>query len=409
MDANKRAGDPDNASEFKDGLLNIGEDEFKAAFGESLNATLNIDNWRVGDDLAAAHERLEREIAESIEQDNRVRDEIRDRLFPLIFQQPQAPREAGCYQAKPSQIEHIQRGLLFNGAVEACNGISMVHDGLALTIAQIGVSTISYQGDSGTWVQRLYRRDLRLKGESPIAEVISLLDRRKDDPSAEGFELREALSRLSRRGIMTFAEHSVLLHKCSALWRMGHGTPTPYELLTGGGLVIEDKMPLLQESIKVWRGLLIDHQKWVFVPSAPLNRFLVTLGSALHPLEYALVATDRARMEAVIENLRRPMQDEAQRFVDEIGSKIVVGIYRASKASSPRIFYAHERYAHHAALIAIADSALREHRGFPMLLDLADQVCRTSFGAGEFETVVQQAYIHAGAPFHYLDNRDGRL
>ncbi len=409
MKGNKRGSHPDNADESKDGVLNIGSDEFTAAFGESLDETLNIDRWRIGDDLAAAHERLEREIAESIEQEDQVRDEIREQLFPLVFKEPQAPREAGCYQAKASQIERIQRGLLFNGAVEACNGISMVHDGLAMTIAQIGISTISYRGDSGTWVQRLFRRDLRLRGESPIADVMSLLERRKSDANAEGFELRDALSRLSRRGIMTFAEHAVLLHKCSAPWRMGHGTPAPYELLTGGGLVIEDTMPLLRESLKVWRGLLLEHQKWVFVQSAPLNRFLVTLGSALRPLEYALVHTDRSRMEAVIENLRRPMKDEAEAFVKEIGSQIVVGIYRPSKAASPRVFHAHERYAHQAALIAMADSALREHRGFPMLLDLADQVCRTSFGAGEFETVVQQAYIHAGAPFHYLDNRDGRL
>ncbi|HEU4323877.1 MAG TPA: hypothetical protein VFS21_12080 [Roseiflexaceae bacterium] len=409
MDYNRRSTDPKDAHESEDGLLNIGADEFAAAFGESLEKTLNIDNWRVGDDIAAAHERLEREITESIAQENDLRDRIRNELFPLVFSHPQAPRKAGYYQASPAKIESVQRGLLFNGAVEACNGISMVHDSLALTVAQIGVSAISYRGDSGTWVQRLFRRDLRLKGESPIAEVFSLLQRRAEDPRAEGFELRDVLSKLSRRAIMTFAEHSVLLHKCSAPWRMAHGTPTPHELLTGAGLMIEGEMPLLSESLKVWRELLVKHKKWIFVLNAPAKPFWQTLGSALHPLEYAFVDTPLSVMSEVIKHLPRPLKDEAKAFVDDIGPRIVVGIYRASKSASPRVFYAHEDCAHDAALIVIADSALREHRGSPLLLDLASQVCQTSFGAGDFEAVVQQAYVQAGAPFHYFDNREVRL
>jgi hypothetical protein len=403
---------PDNNNadfEPREDVVSLGKDEFKAAFGESLETTLDIDTWQPGDDLAAATERLEREIADSVGQDDRVRQEIRDRLFPIAFASPAAPPNAGSYQVKPANLEQVQRGLLFNGAVEACDGTSLVHDSLALTIAQIGVSTVSYVGNAGTWMQRLYRRDLRVKGTNPIEEAIMLLERRSRRGSTDAPDVRDKLSEISRRGIMSFAERKILLEKCTAPWRMGHGNPTPFELLTGGGLVIDHDMPLLRKSLEVWEKLLIKHKKWVFVPSAPADRVLLTLGNALYPLEYALIDTAGRVMRDIIEgHLPKGIKAEARKFVDAVGSQIVVGVYRASRAAPPQMFYAHLEYAHQAALIAMADSALREHRGFPMLIDLADQICRATFGASEFEAVVQQAYVQAGTPFRYLGERETR-
>jgi hypothetical protein len=401
MDPKQPPDTPDETPE----LTSLDADEFKAAFGESLDTALDIDTWCPGDDLAAATERLEREIAESVSQDDRVREEIRGRLFPLAFQAPDAPPDAGNYQVTPRRLEQVQRGLLFNGAVEACNGTSLSHDSLALTIAQIGVATVSYVGNSGTWMQRVFRRDLRIKGANPIEEAMQLLGRRSYRSDVP--DTRDVLSSLSRRGIMAFAERKILLDKCSAAWRMGHGNPTPYELLTGGGLVIDGDMPLLRRSVEIWHQLLIEHQRWIFVPSAPLDRVLLTLGSALHPLEYALIGTATRAMGALMErgHLPRSIKADMRMFINELGPQIVIGVYRASRAAPPRMFYAHAEHAHLAAIIAMADSALREHRGFPMLIDLADQVCRTIFGATEFESQIQQAYVQAGAPFRYLGER----
>ena len=60
------------------------------------------------------------------------------------------------------------------------------------------------------------------------------------------------------------------------------------------------------------------------------------------------------------------------------------------------------------ALIALADSALQEHRGFPMLIDLADTVCRAIFGTDSFTASTQLAYVEAGEPFRYLTERQTR-
>lgn len=388
-------------------LVSLNPDEFKVAFGESLDTALDIDTWHSGDDLAAATERLEREIADSMAQDDRLRQEIRERLFPYAFCAPDAPPNAGNRQVEPRQLEQVQRGLLFKGAVEACNGTTLAHDSVALTVAQIGIATVSYKGNSGTWMQQVFRRDLRIKGANPIEEIMQLLDRRSRRSAPDSTDTRDVLSNLSRRGIMAFAERSILLDKCSALWRMGHGNPTPVELLTGGGLVIDRDMPLLRKSMDIWQRLLVGHRRWIFVPSAPLDRVLLTLGSALHPLEYALVSTATRTMSDMAEggHLPRRIKADVRAFIETLGPQIVIGVYRASRAAPPHMFYAHVEHAHEAAIIAMADSALREHRGFPMLIDLADQVCQTIFGPAEFETQIQQAYVQAGTPLRYLRER----
>jgi hypothetical protein len=72
------------------------------------------------------------------------------------------------------------------------------------------------------------------------------------------------------------------------------------------------------------------------------------------------------------------------------------------------MFYAHVDHAEMAARIAMADSVLQEHRGFPMLIDLADTVCATNFGTESLLPSVQAAYAQAGEPFRYFGERETR-
>ncbi len=367
-----------------DEILAMEGNEFQAAFGEPVDNALNLDTWQIGEDLATMYLTLEKEVADAVKQGGRIRERTRSELFPIVFKHPQAPLNAGCYQVDIATLERIHRGLLFNGGVEACDGTSLTHDTLPITIAQIGVSLVSYQGDQGTWVHRLFRRDLRVGGLDPIDEAIALLERRRKRDSTDVRSTRDKLSEFTQRGIMAFAERAILLHKSQALWRMGHGHPVPYELLTGGGLVIDKDMPL---------------------------RVLLTLGDALYPLEYALVGTPLQMMRDVA-NGHLPegkgLKAETQAFVEELGPQIVIGLYRASAQAPVRLFYAHRDCSHLAALIVIADSVLQEHRGFPMLIDLADMVCHSTFGSATFNTMIQQAYAEAGTPFRYLGERETR-
>lgn len=382
----------------------IDDEAFGSAYGESLDATLNIDTWQLGGDLEGLYQRLEEEVHDAVATENAMRETIRREIFPRLRTRPNAPKIAGCYRATTADLRRVHHSLLFNGAVEACDGTSVEHDTLPVTITQIGICLVSYQGDQGSWTQRLYRRDLRASTGNILDDLLALLDNRSQRGSTDNDE-RGRLSDLARRGIMTYAERAILTHKAQAPWRIGHGNPTPYELLTGSG-----SMKLLENSLAVMRDLVLQHRKMIFISSAPSDRNWLTLGQALHPLEFFIFETAQQRMEAIVSagHYSKKYLQLAEEFCKEVGPHIAIGVYRASAAAPPYLFFAHADYACEAALIAMADSVLQEHRGFPMLIDLADTICRTTFGNDIFNNAIQMAYAHAGEPFRFLNERQTR-
>ena len=382
----------------------ISADTFSVAYGEPLDRTLDIDSWQTGGDLEGLYERLEREVRAAVEIENTQRETIRREIFPRLRNRPGAPRGAGCYRVTTSDLRRVHQALLFNGAVEACDGTSVEHDTLPVTITQIGICLVSYQGDQGSWSQRLFRRDLRASTGSALDDLLALLDNRAARGSVDADE-RGRLSDLARRGIMTYAERAILARKSTGVWRVGHGNPAPYELLTGSG-----SMDLLDRAMEIIRELVLNHRKFLFVPSAPSDRRWLTLGQALYPLEFAILETITDRMLAIVNrgHYNRQYRAKAENFCREIGPNVVLGVYRASAAAPAYLFFSHIDHACEAALIAMADSVLQEHRGFPMLIDLADAICRTTFGNDIFSNAVQMAYAHAGEPFRFLNERQTR-
>lgn len=253
-------------------------------------------------------------------------------------------------------------------------------------------------------MHRVYRRDLRVAGTDPAEEALAMLERRRLRGSTDAEDRRDNLSQLARRGIMAYAERAVLLRKSDSLWRMGHGNPVPYELLTGSGSMglLEASLDLLQDLVK--------YKRFVYIPSAPRDRVMLTIGNALYPLEFAIVDTATEQMRRIVENghYEKRYRDMAMKFVNTAGPEVVVGVYRASRAAPAYIFYAHIDCAMEAALIAIADSALQEHRGFPMLIDVGNSICSTLFDTGGFVATIQQVYADTGAPYQYLRERETR-
>lgn len=388
-----------------DSNLLVDEGTFNAAYGELLNTTLDINTWSTGGDLEGLYQRLEEEVGKAVQTENELRKTIRSTILPRISTRSQAPRGGGWYKAKPADLKRVHTSLLFNGAVEACDGTSVEYDTLPITITQIGVCTVSYQGDQGSWTQRLYRRDLRASTGNALDDVLALLDNRSRRGSTDTDE-RSKLSELAKRGIMTYAERAILTQKCQAPWRMGHGNPVPYELLTGSG-----SMDLLERSMDILRELILQHRKIVFIPSAPIDRRLLTIGQAMDGLEFAIFETAEESLLKIVNggHYSKQYRRKAEAFSRDVGPNIVLGMYKASAAAPVNFFYSHIDHACEAALIAMADSVLQEHRGFPMLIDLADTICRTTFGNDIFNSAVQMAYTSVGEPFRFLTERQTRI
>lgn len=380
--------------------------EFEDAYGERIADALNLDSWPLGDNMQQIYSKLEEEVRLAVQDEDRICASIRQNVFPEIEKRKRIEC-AGLHCFDEKMIEKAHKGFLFNGAVEACDGTSVVHDTIPLTITQIGVCLVSYNGQNGSYVHRLYRRDLRLKGDDPVKEALEMLDRRSRRTSVGVEDKSEKLSDLARRGIMTYAERAILLEKSSANWRMGHGNPAPYELMTGFWAHHEE---MVNKAIAVMTGV-VEHKRFVFVPSAPRDRHLITLGNALRPMEYLVLNTleDDLLLRLDSGGYRGYAKEKVKAFVHEIGPQIGVGLYRVSSAAPPSLFYGHVDHMQTAALVAMADSILQFHRGFPMLIDLADHLCRSNFGQADFIASVQQAYAETGSPTRFLGERETRI
>jgi hypothetical protein len=98
----------------------------------------------------------------------------------------------------------------------------------------------------------------------------------------------------------------------------------------------------------------------------------------------------------------------ATKLVKDIGPNIVVGVFRAGRGAPAQAFFAHPDHVHEAAVIAMADSVLQEHRGFPMLIDIAHHVVNATMGHDTFKETIHAAYADAGAGFRFSSERDSR-
>ena len=371
---------------------------------ESLEPALNLDTWTPGEDLTKLYGKLEQEIETAIQEEGGITEQVRSKILPTLRQVTDVPN-AGHYVAQLDTIQEIHSKLLFNGGVEAVDGTCVVHDTIPLTITQIGVCLVSYSGTSGSWAHRIFRRDVKQKLSNPVEEALRVLSRRQVQESqgmGDG-----TLSDLARRSLMAYAERAILKDKSTASWRMGHGSPLPYELLTGRWASNPEAM---ERSLNLLKWFILDHKKFVFVPSAPKKRHYLTIGNALRPLEFAILDSGSSTLRRYIDTggyrgqVRKMMED----FCAEVGSEVVEGVYRVSRTSPPYLFYAQAEYAEMAAHVAMADSILQEHRGFPTLIDLADHVCKATFDPTSFKSTVQGAYASAGEPLSYLGERETR-
>jgi hypothetical protein len=240
-----------------------------------------------------------------------------------------------------------------------------------------------------------------------VEEVMQLLMARKQR-GAQGIEEEDMgrFSILAQRGLMAYAERAILMDKPDSPWRMGHGNPFPYELLVN---FWASKPEITRRVINLLKKI-IDHERFVFIPSSTSGRHLISLGNALEPREFVLIDTAKEGLSKIIENgnAREPMRSIQKEFLDFYGDKVVVGIFKSSSVSPPYLFYAHRDHVHTAALIAISDGLMQEHRGFPMLIDLADQICYSTFHPETFYAHIRQAYTDAGQPFRFLGERETR-
>lgn len=349
---------------------------FKTLTGQSIAEALDIRRWQPAERLAEHFSRLEAEIQEAVARESHTRKAIREQVFPLLGKAAGAPLNAGLHQVRLADLRDVQASVLFSGYVQAVDGASVVHQTLPITIVQTAVALANYLGENGTWGHRIFQSDLRLSARGALDQALAVLQHRAQVDEADDIGISDML----RRGLMMHAEFNVLATQATAPWRMGHGHPLPKELLTGTG------MPeLIELSLPIFHKLLIEHQRFVFVPRGTNDQLMKSIGGALLPLEFAIVRDVSDYLNAIIAGGHygagrfKRAKEQLDAFQALAQHEIVAGVFRVSAHAPAQVFYAHAAHAPEAALVAMADAVLVEARGFPMLLDVAGNLCREMF------------------------------
>ena len=389
--------------------------DFVEQFAEPLARVLDASTWREAIDPTSDAETIRTQVREAVAAETTVQRDLREQILPLLSEADDVP-EAGLFEVDAETLVEAQRSLLYNGHVQAVDGTSGYHRALPVSIFRLGVALVAYHGPERGWQQILFRRDMRRQMDQPREAVIALLERR-ERRSGRHAASTDPLAELARRGVMSYMERWVLTHEATAMWRMGHGSPAPMELVGTG------YTDMVIASIRLVRDL-IAHKKFVFVASEQSNDTLFTIGQALHPLEYVVVGTlrdypgldldDWKPAHAATVDLRwhdtdgenTSAREWVARFRDEIATEVVYGLFKASKLSPPQLFYAHREHVHAAAALALADSVALDVRGFPLLIDMADRACRTHFSG--LSELADAAYAEAGVPYCYRSERHTR-
>ncbi|MBM3980499.1 MAG: hypothetical protein FJ304_09450 [Planctomycetes bacterium] len=393
-------------------------DAFHASFNEPLEKVLDLRTWHEGADQTVEYARIADFVARAAATETVYEARVRAHVVEKLHKFKGAPPEAGYWPVPLDEIKATHAGLLFNGATDCCDGTVEEHDTLALTVYQIGVALVSYGGNRGTWSQRLFRRDLSQGRGDPVEDTIALLEARERRSGLNQPDRRDGLSELAKRAVMSYAEMAVLTDHSTASWRLGHGSPAPYQLLSGAG-----NPDMMIRSVRLIRKLICERKRFVFVASEPGDRAYLTIGQALRPCEYAIIGTLEHRIDRFMGDLRfygRVTVDDTwdeksmspdqwiERFRDDVAPHVLVGVYRASPLAPPQMFYAHREHVHTAARIALADSVLLADRGFPALIDLADRTCAAVYGGGTLRDIANTAYARAGAGLRYGTERQNR-
>jgi hypothetical protein len=378
---------------------------------------LNIDTWMSGLDMATLEARMEQEIELAIRNEEQMIPILRSRLERDLRSMPGLPRGAGLYSVTPRMIREACETVLFNGLVEACDGSRLLIDTLPITILNIGIAMITYaeKGNGSTFGQRLYRHEITQRSRNHEKDLEDFLARRQRRDVA-GYEGEDVISSsdMMARALMGYAERALLAYKSSRPWRMGHGRPFAYEVFTGAG---HPQIPI--QGAAVLTELYGVHKKAVFVPSDLADRGAKTIAAALRPGEYAILLDCRHQIDRYLAigtegaynrsgGPYRKARQALEKLKEEVARDVVLGAYKATALSPGHIFYAHVDHAHEAALIAIADSAIQENRGFPNLIDLADTMCRAVFDNASVSANVNAVLARANAPFTFLNERSSR-
>ncbi len=377
-------------------------------FSDTVDFDYIVDqnNWHnPGDYYRTMPTKTRNVVHKVVESDGRLRQELRDDYFPDLV------REGTLLDWKCSDdayLETIKQKMLFTGQVIAADGTLAKYESLSLVGAQIAVSKVSYRGNTGQIVSDLVYWGKEVPNNPNIHDIIEAVRSR-------GKSLPQKLPNLFLYALMIYKERQILLDSSPDHFKLIQGPVFPHEMLSGSGRA--HTMVTCLELL----GKLIENGNYAcIVSNTSAYRDLKMLGLALEPGEYIVVRTGSDLLEEYLLTAHytdtliakygnRSQKTVFREFQKRYGDKVLQGVLRAHPLSPPYIFYCNADRLDEAAHILLADASNTGARGFPLLIDLADQYCSGAFRASEYTNFMNAEFSYAaGGSGAYMSERTTR-
>jgi len=316
--------------------------------------------YRGADDLVA------RDVREAVDLRRRLREELLE-SDPRVVEKIRRPTPEAVAWAKEQ---------LFGGRVCGVDGTLSRSPSLSGGRARIGVAATTYQGDK---IQRvLYVSYRRMAGA--VTSAMEYFERLKRV---------NKISELLLRAVMAFSERSLALQRGEE-WKLVHGELLPYELWAalGTGRPLRTRLDLARR--------LVQAKKIVGVVEGSKNVELLNAGELLGPGEYLDARELRVDLMEYLRgksgdvraaHFNKQEEQEFEEFSSRYGPEVRVGLFKAG--SKTYLFHAHKDVFDDAAAIVLADASHQPMRGFPLLLDYADQLLRHYLAQSDFDQQIQ--------------------
>ncbi len=260
--------------------------------------------------------------------------------------------------------------ILSKGDVVGVDGTLSMYPTLVGYRCRIGVVAVNYLGKNIG--EALYVSDLEFIDDD-LADIVELF---------RNIEEFTRFSPLLYRSLMLYKERELALSRDEE-WKMLHGPIVPLEMRLGR-LGIRD---VLEENIALAEKI-VEYKKFIGVLSSTNKLRVLNLGYLLEPGEYMFISSADKFMRSEHRRLTREEESIIEDFLEVYGSKISVGIFRATNKAY--VFEAYRDFFDNAASIIIADSLNNKMKGFPFLIDYADKLCSRLFSSEEFKSRFEQ-------------------
>jgi hypothetical protein len=337
--------------------------------GDNFIPLFDLKNWQTFDDfLETSDERLLQDVEASLQK----RRELREKLMA-------DPNFRSRVRKLDLELQNWAKTELFGGNVCAVDGTLSVVPSTSGGRARIGVVATSYKSDKIERIIYVSYRQLAGPADSP-------------EEFFKKLKSVSSTSNLMMRAVMAFAERELAVTRREP-WKFVHGELLPYELRTGAGrpkMVLPRALDLGQK--------LIECEKAIGVVEGSEHTDLLNAVEMLEKFEYVEARGLDRDLTAFLEgepdlenpgrHLRGAHFNEAdtkkfREFIEKYGKQVKIGIFKVGL--KPFIFQAHCTNFDKAAALVMTDASMQALRGFPLLLDYADQICSTHLAGKDFE------------------------